>query len=340
LKIGNIKNLESEEIGKIANKILIYLISILFVTLSTFLGILIDGLFKIPVLFCLLFFFISASQVIFGLSVVTRTITKVVNAHSLKSNNSKGVLPTEKVEELNALVSSVKEGVGYTEDLEIMIISSPSINALSAGIRSHDHVICITTGALEKLTREEMKSVIYHEMYHIIKGDTNYMTSVSGTFGSPMLTFMLASRRIKKLNEKIRKDEKHSIREYVRADFLIAILIAVISFLFFPISFLSNLFVGVRKEFDADKYAALNTSKETMIEVLKKVKDNCQKLENDYFFMQHLFFSQPSCKEPSKRVSRIIGTYPSIDERIKALEELKVDGNVDENVHENSDNRK
>jgi len=332
LKISNIKNLESEEISKIANKILIYLISILFVTLSTFLGILIDAILGIPILFCLLFFLISTFQVIFGLSVVTRTITKVVNAHSLKSNNSKSVksiLSSEKTDELNTIVSSVKEKVGYTEDLELMVISSPSINALSAGIRSHDHVICITTGALEKLTREEIKSVIYHEMYHIIKGDTNYMTSVSGTFGSPMLTFTLASRRIKKLNEKIRRDEKHSIMEYVRADFLIAILITIISFLFFPISFLSNLFVGVRKEFDADKYAALNTSKETLIEVLRKVKNNCQKLENDYFFMQHLFFSQPNCKEPSKRVSRIIGTYPSIDERIKALEELKIDENSD-----------
>jgi len=335
LKIGNIKNIESEEIGKIANKILIYLISILFVTLSTFLGILIDAVLGIPILFCLFFFLVSAFQVIFGLSVVTRTITKVVNAHSLKSNNSKrikSILSSEKTDELNTIVSSVKENIGYTEDLELMVISSPSINALSVGIRSHDHAICITTGALEKLTREEMKSVIYHEMYHIIKEDTNYMTSVSGTFGSPILTFTLASRQIKKLNEKIRRDEKHSIMEYVRADFLIAILITVISFLFFPISFLSNLFVGVRKEFDADKYAALNTSKETLIEVLRKVKNNCQKLENDYFFMQHLFFSQPSCKEPSKRVSRIIGTYPSIDERIKALEELKID--------ESSDNRK
>jgi len=78
LKISNIKNLESEEISKIANKILIYLISILFVTLSTFLGILIDAILGIPILFCLLFFLISTFQVIFGLSVVTRTITKVV----------------------------------------------------------------------------------------------------------------------------------------------------------------------------------------------------------------------------------------------------------------------
>ncbi len=332
MKIGAIKNLESDELGKIVNRFLIYLISILFVTLSTFLGILIDTLLGIPVLFCLLFFLISAFQVIFGLSVATRTITKVVNAQSLKLNNSKSVLPSDKVDDLNNIVSSIKENVGYKEDLEIMVISSPSINALSVGIRSHDHVICITAGALEKLTKEELKSVIYHEMYHIVKGDTNYMTSVSGTFGSPMITFTLASRKIKKLNDKIRKDEKHSIREYIRVDFLIAILITAISFLFFPISFLSNLFVGVRKEFDADKYAALHTSKETLIEVLRKVKNNCQKLENDYFFMQHLFFSQPNCKESSKRMSRVIGTYPSIDERINAIEDLKID--------ENSDNRK
>jgi len=326
LKTSKVNGLSLQEIDKVTNKLSSYLVSILFVTLSTFLGILLDMLLGVPVLFGLLFFILSAFQVILGLSVVTRTITKVVNAYSSEPEHSREFLPVETSDELSTILSSVKKDAEYEEDLEIMIIPSPSINALSVGMRSHDHVICITTGALEQLTKEEMKAVLYHEMYHIIKRETDYMTSVSGTFGSPFLTFTLATRKIKKLNEKIKKAENHSIKEYVRTDFVITMLITVTSFMFFPISFLSNLFVSVRKEFDADRYAVSKTSKTAVIEALKKVKNNCQKVENDYFFMQHLFFSQPNCKETSKKFGRIIGTYPSIDERIKAIENLRTDG--------------
>lgn len=47
-----------------------------------------------------------------------------------------------------------------------------SINAFAAGWTEKDHVVCVTRGALERLTREELQGVVAHEFAHLRHGDT------------------------------------------------------------------------------------------------------------------------------------------------------------------------
>lgn len=47
----------------------------------------------------------------------------------------------------------------------------PGINALAAGNGTNDAVICVTRGALELLSRDELQGVIAHEFSHILNGD-------------------------------------------------------------------------------------------------------------------------------------------------------------------------
>jgi len=47
------------------------------------------------------------------------------------------------------------------------------INAFAAGFNTRDAVICVTQGALEQLTRDELQGVIAHEFSHILNGDMN-----------------------------------------------------------------------------------------------------------------------------------------------------------------------
>ncbi len=54
---------------------------------------------------------------------------------------------------------------------KVYLMDEPSINAFAAGQSPADAVIGITTGALNRLSREELQGVIAHEFSHIFNGD-------------------------------------------------------------------------------------------------------------------------------------------------------------------------
>ena len=59
----------------------------------------------------------------------------------------------------------------------------PSINAFAAGYsgkRGGDAVVCVTRGALELLSREELMGVVAHEFSHIANGDMRLKTRLMG----------------------------------------------------------------------------------------------------------------------------------------------------------------
>ncbi len=65
--------------------------------------------------------------------------------------------------------------------------SDDAINALATGWQREDAVIAVTRGALERLTREELKGVVAHEFSHLLNGETRLnMTLVAMGWGLQM----------------------------------------------------------------------------------------------------------------------------------------------------------
>lgn len=54
------------------------------------------------------------------------------------------------------------------------------INAFAAGFSPRDSVICVTQGALDRLTRDELQGVIAHEFSHILNGDVRLDLKLAG----------------------------------------------------------------------------------------------------------------------------------------------------------------
>jgi len=301
---------------KNSNVIAMYIIIFMFITISTLFGTLFDILLKTGMFFTTIFSFFSIFQVLFGLSVVDKMILKVVGA---TFQDNKGEMASLKKNAENYL-NELRQIFNFDSDLELYIIETPSINALSVGRRKHTHTICITTGALRKLEPHEIKCLLSHELYHIINKDTDYLTTVSGTFGSPLLIFKLSKDRISrfwkaKKNGQITEEERKKITKNISLSWIISL----ISSIFIPLSFLSNVFVSVRKEYEADRFAANMVSKDATISLLKKAKENCQKFDTEYIFIRYHFFVHPNCVDIQKKTNSIFGTYPSIDDRILKL---------------------
>ena len=68
------------------------------------------------------------------------------------------------VEEM-AIASGVPVPPVYVQKFE------PGINAFAAGLKVSDAAICVTHGAVQGLTRDQMQGVIAHEFSHILNGD-------------------------------------------------------------------------------------------------------------------------------------------------------------------------
>lgn len=54
---------------------------------------------------------------------------------------------------------------------KVYVLQADQINAFAAGITKDKAAICVTTGALQKLSRDELQGVIGHEFGHIQNGD-------------------------------------------------------------------------------------------------------------------------------------------------------------------------
>ncbi len=301
-----------------SNIVAMYIIIFIFISISTLFGTLLDVILRTGMLFTTTFGMFSVMQVLFGLSVIDKMILRVIGAVPLDNKNEKSLLETAQ-----AYLNEVKQAINLDFDIQLATIETHSINALSVGRREHTHTIGITTGALEKLEVNEIKSLLLHELYHIVNKDVDYLTTVSGTFGSPLLIFKLSKDRIRKFLKSKKKGllKKEEQKKQLNG-IILSWFIMIISSLFIPLSFLSNIFISVRKEFKADSFAATMISKDAVISLLKKTKENCLSLDTEYIFIRYHFFVHPNCADIKKKTNSILSTYPSIEERISYIENI------------------
>ena len=75
--------------------------------------------------------------------------------------------------------NNIVEGLCLASGLpkpKLYIMNNPQINAFASGRDPQHAVICVTTGALEKLTKQELEGVLSHELSHIANYDIRFMT--------------------------------------------------------------------------------------------------------------------------------------------------------------------
>ena len=65
---------------------------------------------------------------------------------------------------------------GFSTPRLFVLPAEPGINAFSAGMRAEDAAVAVTAGALERLDRDELQTVVAHEVAHVLQGDTRVRT--------------------------------------------------------------------------------------------------------------------------------------------------------------------
>ena len=199
---------------------------------------------------------------------------------------------------------------------KVYVMHSPEINAFATGRDPQHSVICVTDGALQRLTEPELEGVLAHEMSHVANYDIRFVTLVAVMVGIISIASEIFLRSMWYGGGNRDNDRGGSARVIF---LILGIILAIIA----PIIVkLVQLAISRRREYMADAGSVqLTRYPGNLISALKKIEAY---YEGDG---QHakiseavapMFFADPL----HARLVNLFNTHPPIEDRIKALEAM------------------
>jgi heat shock protein HtpX len=193
-------------------------------------------------------------------------------------------------------------GIGMPE---VGIFDSPEPNAFATGARRNNALVAVSTGLMQRMSADEVKAVLGHEITHVANGDMVTLTLIQGVVN----TFVIfLSRVIGNIVDRalFRSDEGRG-----PAYFLTVIFAQIV------LGFLASLIVmwfSRQREFRADRGGAHLAGTPNMIAALERLKIAHEPLPAQQFTA----FGITSGDSPGG-LRRLLMSHPPLDERIAAL---------------------
>ena len=207
---------------------------------------------------------------------------------------------------------NVTENLSVTAGLpmpKLYVIADEAPNAFATGRDKNHSVVCVTTGLLRLLDKNELEGVIAHELSHIGNYDMLLSTVavVLAGFIALVADFFLRSG--------FRSDEDN--RQRGGAVALIGIILAILV----PLAAtLIRLAISRKREFLADASGALLTRyPEGLANALRKISSAGQPLRTANNATAHLFIANPFGVFRTSSLHKLFLTHPPTEERIRAL---------------------
>src|SRR3989344_2855920 len=166
---------------------------------------------------------------------------------------------------------NIVEGLSLASGLpkpKLFIMNDSSINAFASGRDPKHAVICVTTGSLEKLTKQELEGVLAHEMSHIANYDIRFMTLTAILVGMISIIAQIFLRTLFFTGGNGGGDNKKGNAILMVIGIVLAILAPIIVMLV-------QLAISRRREYGADSSAVKFMRTPTgLIGALKKISGN------------------------------------------------------------------
>ena len=253
------------------------------------------------------FFIILIFGIIFSMVYV---ITGFYNSDKLAIAASGARLaPQEQYRQYHNLVEGLCLASGLPKP-RLYIMNSQQINAFASGRDPAHAVICVTEGALQKLTKQELEGVLAHELSHIANYDIRFMTLTAVLVGMIAIISEIFLRSLFWSSLSGGRDKNNNNAILMIIGIILAILAPIIVALV-------QLAISRKREYAADSSAVKFMRTPTgLIGALKKIEGN-QPMKMSGA-VAPLFIAKPN------KTTEWFSTHPPLDERIKKLEKLKI----------------
>ncbi|MBI5576321.1 MAG: M48 family metallopeptidase [Deltaproteobacteria bacterium] len=201
---------------------------------------------------------------------------------------------------------------------KVYVMETPGLNAFAAGKKPGEALVAVTTGMLERLSRDELQGVVAHEMAHIKSRDTLYNICAAVLVGAIVLlsdmflrdTFLFRGRGRTRAGGSGRGNP---------AFLLIGILLAVLA----PLAAkLLQMSISRQREYHADAAAAEFTRNPLgLASALEKISMGGAGVPGENRGTQHLFIVNP-LRKFTELDSALLSTHPPTELRIQRLKAM------------------
>ena len=227
---------------------------------------------------------------------------------ALAVNHAKPVLKNDDTELWN-----IVENLSITAGLpmpKLYIIDDPAPNAFATGRDKEHAVVCVTSGIMQILNKDELEGVIAHELSHIGNRDILLSTVVVVLVGFVSIVANMFMRSLFFGGGRRNNNEEGGIL------MIVGIVLSILAPIF---ATLIQLAISRKREYLADASGALLTRyPEGLANALLKIDKYSRPMRYANPATAHLFIANPF-GGMGKKVSNLFSTHPPIADRVKAL---------------------
>ncbi len=282
----------------VTNLLVILTIGFILNVIQYFFGIKLEGLQGLAV-FCGIF---GAAGAFISLS-ISRWIAKRAYSIQLIDRSEKNY----ELQNLYNMISRLSRQAGLAAVPEIGVYHSEEPNAFATGPSKKKSLVAFSSGLLKKLEPQELEAIAAHEIAHISNGDMVTMTLLTGIANAFV---MFLSRIIAGVIDNFLSDDEGGGG---LGFFAYIIIVMILETFFMSLASIPIAAFSRHREYRADSGSAKLTSTEAMVNALAWLSWNANiPAEKD---------SLAILKINSSRRTSLWSTHPSIESRIKRLQE-------------------
>jgi len=212
------------------------------------------------------------------------------------------------------VVEEMKIASGMEKMPDIYIVDDPALNAFATGRDKNHASIAVTSGLLQKLSRDELQGVVGHEMAHIRNRDVLLMAMCSVLLGTIVIIAWYGSRMLFFTGGTRRSSSGGGGAQ------IIILLAAVVLMILAPImAQFIYLAISRKREYLADASSALYTRyPEGLASALEKIAASTEQLKSANNATAPMYILNPFRKN-GRMAEDLSSTHPPISERIRIL---------------------
>lgn len=221
----------------------------------------------------------------------------------------------------DAMIKEIIQGLLGPSGLpmpKVYVVNDSTPNAFATGRNPKNAVVCVTTGLLQTMNRDELEGVIAHELSHIKNYDMLLQTIAAVMIGAAMILANMWSRSL------LWGGARRSRRDNDSGSNVVLMLIGLIFVILAPIAGqLMKMALSRNREYLADATAAKFTNNpEGLASALEKLGRISTPVAGANEATEGLYIANPLGAVNDKKMMNLFSTHPPIEKRVEALRNM------------------